>query len=233
LQFEENKGQADRAARFLARGAGDTLLLDQDGLRLALRQTSLVSMRLVGAQVGNISGHEPSPASTNYYLGNDRANWHLDVKSYRSVAYSGVYKGIDLIYHGSRSQLEYDFVVAPRADPRQVRMRFKGLQLKLRHEDLAFQGVDGLEVKGLKAYQLVDGEKKAVEAAWQIHGDEASIRLGAYDRDRELIIDPVFFYGTYIGGLANDAAVSIVPASLSQIHQLLTEYDLLIPMTIA
>jgi len=213
LQFEENKGQADRKSRFLARGAGYTLLLDQDGLRLALRQTSQVSMRLVGAQVGNISGHEPSSASTNYYLGNDRANWHLDVRSYRSVAYSGVYKGIDLIYHGSRSQLEYDFVVAPRADPRQVRMRFKGLQLKLRHEDLAFQGVDSLEVKGLKAYQLVDGEKKAVEAAWQIHGDEASIRLGAYDRDRELIIDPVFFYGTYIGGLASDAAVSVVAAS--------------------
>jgi Beta-propeller repeat len=213
LQFEENRGQADREARFLARGPGYTLLLDRDGLRLALRQTRQISMRLVGAQIGTISGREPSPSKTNYYLGNDPADWHLDIRSYRSVTYSRVYNGIDLIYHGSGQQLEYDFVVAPGADPTQVRMRFAGLRPVLDGEDLAFQGIDRLRVKALHAYQWINRNKKAVQAAWRVRAGEVSIQLGSYDRDRELIIDPVFFYGTYIGGAENDAAVSIVPAS--------------------
>ena len=213
LQFEENKGQADKETRFLVRGAEYTLLLDQDGLRLDLRQRREISMKLVGAQTGSIAGRELSPTKTNYYLGNNPADWHLDVRTYRSVAYSGVYRGIDLVYHGRGRELEYDFVVAPHADPSQVRMRFAGLQPRLQGKDLAFQGLDGLRVKALKAYQWVAGKQEMVEASWQIHGDEASVRLGAYDKERALIIDPVFFYGTYIGGLASDAAVSIVPAT--------------------
>jgi hypothetical protein len=213
LHFEENKGQAARETRFLARGAGYTLLLERDGLRVDLPQAPGVSMRFVDAQTAAIIGREPSRVKTNYYIGSDPAGWHLNVPSYDSVAYVGFYKGIDLVYHGNGRQLEYDFVVAPHADPGQVRMRFAGQKLEPQGEDLAFEGVDGLRVKALKAYQWVDGTRKSVPASWRIQGDEASIRLGPYDNDRELVIDPIFFYGTYIGGSENDAAVSIVSAS--------------------
>lgn len=213
LHFEENKGQAARETRFLARGAGYTLLLERDGLRVDLPQAPGVSMRFVDAQTAAIIGREPSRVKTNYYIGSDPAGWHLNVPSYDSVAYVGFYKGIDLVYHGNGRQLEYDFVVAPHADPGQVRMRFAGQKLEPQGEDLAFEGVDGLRVKALKAYQWVDGNKKIVAASWRIQGDEASILLSSYDHSRELIIDPVFFYGTYIGGEDSDAAVSIVPAS--------------------
>jgi hypothetical protein len=37
-----------------------------------------------------------------------------------------VYPGIDLIYYGNQGQLEYDFLVAPGADPQAITLRFVG-----------------------------------------------------------------------------------------------------------
>ena len=218
LQFESNEGQVDRRARFLARGAGYSLLLNADGLALNLAHRGhaparSVSMHLLGARAANIVGREKTPTQTNYYLGKDPSHWHLNIPSYRSVAYLGIYDGIDLIYHGNGSQLEYDFVIGPAADPSLIRMSFDGLHPKLHGQDLSFEGQDSFSLRSLKAFQILNGERREVEAKWEVVGDEAAIRLGAYDRTHELIIDPVFFYGTYIGGTSSDAAVSIVPAS--------------------
>jgi len=215
LQFEENKGQAPGSARFLARGAGYTLLLNSDGLELSLRQKGDrpargLSMHLEGAQASNLLGREQTATQTNYYIGRNPRDWHLDVRSYRSVVYEGVYEGIDLIYHGSGSQLEYDFVISPGSDPAQIRMRFDGLKPLLQGKDLSFEGQDQLRVRALKAFQMLDGKKKDVDAEWEITRDQASIHLGPYDHRHELIIDPIFFYGTYIGGDSIDDAISIV-----------------------
>ena len=218
LQFEENQGQADRRARFLARGPGYTLFLNSDGLALNLQHKAnspgqWVSMHLLGAQAAEILGRERTATQTNYYLGKDPRDWHLDVPSYHEVAYSGVYDGIDLIYHGNGSQLEYDFVVAPEADPAQIRMTFDGLVPSLRDGDLSFTGTRGLSIGGLKAYQVIHGVRKPVGASWLLSKNQASIQIGPYDHREQLVIDPVFFYGSYIGGGSSDAAVSIVPAS--------------------
>ena len=189
LQFEENKGQAEGNTRFLARGLGYTLLLNPDGLELNLRQrgnrpTRHLSMHLLGAQASNLLGRDLTATQTNYYLGRDPRNWHLGVRSYSSVVYEGVYKGIDLIYHGSGSQLEYDFVISPGSDPAQIRMRFEGLKPLLQGKDLSFEGQDQLRVRALKAFQMLDGKKKDVDAEWEITEDQASIHLGPYDRSR-------------------------------------------------
>jgi hypothetical protein len=215
LQFEENKGQADSKARFIARGAGYTLLLNDDGLALNLPHKAnnpgqWVSMHLLGAHAAEILGQERTATQTNYYLGKDPRHWHLDVPSYHEIAYSEVYDGIDVIYHGNGSQLEYDFVVSPRADPTQIRVLFRGLKPLLQGKNLAFEGEDQLSVGALKAFQVLDGKQKQIDADWEIQGDRASIRLGPYDHSRELIIDPIFFYGTYIGGNGADDAVSVV-----------------------
>ena len=218
LQFEENKGQAGRRARFLARGAGYTLLLNDDGLALNLHHQAnspgqWVSMHLLGAHAAEIRGRERTATQTNYYLGKDPRDWHLNVTSYQEVAYTEAYDGVDLIYHGNGSQLEYDFVVAPEADPAQIRMAFDGLVPSLRNGDLSFTGASGFSVGGLKAYQVIHGVMKPVEVSWLLSKNEASIHLGPYDHREQLVIDPVFFYGAYVGGGSSDAAVSIVPAS--------------------
>ena len=170
-------------------------------------------MHLLGSQMAELSGREQTPTRTNYYLGNDSRNWHLAVPSYRSIAYAGIYQGIDLIYHGEGSQLEYDFVISPGSDPTQIRMSFDGLKPLLQGKDLSFEGQNQISVGALKAFQMLDGKKKTVDADWDIRGDRASIHLGPYDHGHDLIIDPIFFYGTYIGGNGVDDAVSVVPGA--------------------
>ena len=217
LQFEENLGQADSRARFLARGRGYTLLLNSDGPVLNLvpaenqRTSKRVSMHLLGAQAVRPVGREQSVTRTNYYIGKSPSDWHLNVPSYHSVIYPGLYWGIDLVYHGNGNQLEYDFLVSPGADPGQVRMQFDGGKLRLENDRLAFEGETRISLRALKAFQWINGQKKPVDAAWEIHDDQVSIRLGDYDRGQQLVIDPIFFYGGYIGGTSNDAAVSVVP----------------------
>jgi len=63
-------------------------------------------------------GAEELPGKTNYFIGNDPKKWRTNVPTYAQVRYHDVYPGVDLVYYGNQGgQLEYDFVVAPGADP--------------------------------------------------------------------------------------------------------------------
>ncbi|MGH9433410.1 MAG: SBBP repeat-containing protein, partial [Terriglobia bacterium] len=82
---------------------------------------SVVRMKLVGANSkAAVTGLAELPGKSNYFIGNDPKKWRTDVPDYAQVRYRGVYPGIDLVYYGNQGRLEYDFVVAPGADPRAI-----------------------------------------------------------------------------------------------------------------
>src|SRR6266699_1817546 len=84
-------------------------------------------MRLVGAAPApRASGLEELPGKANYFVGTDPAKWRTNVPTYAKVRYEQVYPGIDLVYYGNQRQLEYDFVVAPGADPKKIVLGLKG-----------------------------------------------------------------------------------------------------------
>ena len=84
-------------------------------------------MRLVGGNAkGRVVGLDELPGRSNYFIGNDPKKWRTNVPSYAQVKYEGVYPGVDLVYYGNQRQLEYDFVVAPGADPNQIKLSFAG-----------------------------------------------------------------------------------------------------------
>ena len=89
---------------------------------------AVVRMKLLGANpTPRASGLEPLPGIVNYFIGNDPEKWHANIPTYGKVQYDGVYPGIDLVYYGTNQrQLEYDFVVAPGADPKQIALTFDG-----------------------------------------------------------------------------------------------------------
>src|SRR5262245_25356454 len=130
-RFEPNLGQADPQVQFLARGRGHTLFLTRDEAVLALTRgpgdAAVVRMSLVDAQPSpRVMGLETLPGIVNYFIGNDPARWRTSIPTYARVKYESVYRGIDLVYHGSQGVLEYDFVVAPGADPRMITLAFEG-----------------------------------------------------------------------------------------------------------
>jgi hypothetical protein len=81
------------------------------------RATESVRLQLLGAKATPPTGADPLPGRVNYYIGNDPKKWHENIETYAQVEYHDVYPGVDLVYHGWQGQLEYDFVVAPGADP--------------------------------------------------------------------------------------------------------------------
>ena len=119
----EGKRHAKNAIR-------DKHIAPMQGDTQALMQSLALRMRLVGAHTASrVSGLDDLPGKANYFIGNDRAKWHTNVPLYAKVRYENVYPGIDLVYYGNQHQLEYDFVVAPGADPKRIMLDFRGAQM--------------------------------------------------------------------------------------------------------
>ena len=95
---------------------------------------------------------------------------------------ANVYKGVDLVFHGNESALEYDFVVAPGADPRQIQLQFEGaasLEVDKANGDLVLAAADKTELlrhAQPKIYQEVGGRRVPVKGGFQIlKGDTCRI----------------------------------------------------------
>ena len=126
--------------------------------------------------------------------------------AYGKVKYQGIYPGIDAVFYGNQRQLEYDFVVAPGADPKQISLGLAGVNPSLdAGGNVVLKLADGdLALKKPVVYQNIDGEKKTVDAGYTIAGNKVRFHLGKYDRNQTLVIDPVFTYLTYLGGSGPD-----------------------------
>jgi hypothetical protein len=212
LAFEKNRGQTGSKVKFLARGQGYTLFLTSGEAVLALHKASAKSgvlrMKLLGANpASNVSGVDELPGKTNYFIGNDAKRWHTNVPMYAKVKYKSVYSGIDLVYYGNQRQLEYDFVVAPGADPRCIQLGVRGARKISRREDgdLVLAMAEG-EIRWHKpvVYQGNDGARQEVAARYAIKGkNRVAFEVADYDSRRPLFIDPLV-YSTYLGGSGGD-----------------------------
>jgi hypothetical protein len=217
LSFEANKGQTDPRVNFLSRGAGYSLFLTPTRAVIELHQSgggNVVSMKIVGANPGSRPvGLDKQGGVTNYFIGNDPSKWHTDVPNYGEVSYQGVYRGVNLVYHGDQKQLEYDFVVARGADPRAIRLAFDGTQSKTIDAQgnlvLHTSGGDVVE-HAPAAYQTINGVRHLVTSRFVIgRAGNVGFQVGRYDRSRQLLIDPVLSYSTYLGGRADDRGSAI------------------------
>ena len=131
-----------------------------------------------------------------------------DVESFERVRATRIYEGIDVEYYGRNRQLEYDFLVAPGADPSQIVMAFTGvdcMSIDRGRRPAAARGRPTVRQHRPVAYQERRHERRTVEAAYLLlGGDRVVIALGDYDHERALVIDPVLAYSSYFGGNADD-----------------------------
>ncbi len=214
LAFEANQGQVDEPVRFLARGPGYTVFLTQTETVLSLRGATVVRMRLLRANPDpDLFGVSPQPAKSNYFLGNDPRRWHTGIPNYARVRVEDVYPGIDLIYRGSQRQLEYDFVIAPGADPDRIRLAFQGadaITLGAQGELILRTPSGDLVQHAPVIYQEMGERRQRVEGRFVLGARrEVGFEIGRYDRSRPLIIDPVLSYSTFLGGAGGDDARGI------------------------
>ena len=211
LAFEQNVGQTAAARSFVARGQGYTVWATDDGpmLRLGDPRASNAGVDVRIRVVEGASTGQPSPESAlrgrvNYFIGNDPSRWATDVPRFAALRYSGVYRGVDLVLHGTQESLEYDFVVAPYADPSPIGVAFDGAEtVRIETDgDLTLTMAGGeLRFEPPVAYQERDGVRELVPARYDVRADNVvKFVLGEYDTARPLTIDPVISYSTYLGG---------------------------------
>lgn len=222
LSFEPNAGQASAQVRYLARSGSCTLYLASGETVLAGPNQSPLRTRLSGANPSAvIAGEVPQDSRSNYFIGNDPAQWHTAVPNFARVRYAGIYPGIDLVYYGKDGNLEYDWLVSPGADPRKIRMVFESAdQLQIdKQGDLVIRS-GGVEYRHKKPviYQEAYGKRALVAGGWALQGHEASFRLGAYDRRKELVIDPPLIYSSYYGGTGADYAYAVAVDSIGNTY---------------
>ena len=201
-RFEENRGQATGGARFLHDAPGYRLLLQPGALTLEPRQPGSRPIRIefVGALVSSrIEGAEEM-GGRSHYISDDPAKSPKNVRNFKRVLYRGLYPHIDLIAYIGANGFEYDWMVAPGGDPSRIRLRIDpaGGQVSLNAAgDLVVRG-GGWEFRHKKP-EARQGNL-SVAADYEVTGDLVRLRLGHYDRGRELAIDPAFEYLTLIDG---------------------------------
>ena len=168
----------------------------------------LLRLNFEGANKVTPEGRDALPHPTNFFIGNDPARWRTNVRSYKVVAYEGLYDGVDLVYRVTDRGVKYDFIVAPGMNVSTISMSYKGadgLELDETGNMLVHTAIGDIEDSALIAYQGKD----------EVQCSFVSRNLLSYgfvcdgvERFRELVIDPLL-YSTYIGGGGSDDGYSI------------------------
>lgn len=217
LGFEKNEGQFDPGVLYQARAGSGALALSAGVAVLQLSEPrATIAFRVVGARGVGPRALGPLAVRTHYLLGSDPSRWKRDVPSFSRISFEQILDGIDVSYHGDRGALEYDFTVAPGADPAAIAIDVQGAAALSVDERGALRIDTG---KGLvdepapTVYQWHDGRRVDVPASFRIAGaSRVGFSVASYDRSLPLVIDPVIVYLTGVGdaqaanGVAVDAA---------------------------
>src|SRR6185369_4774922 len=218
LSFERNQGQSDEAVKFLSRGKGYTLFLTPTEAVFSLRHTdkkaSVLRMNLVGADANaQLDGRQELRGKVNYLIGNDRTKWRTGIPTFRKVHYDDVWPGVDMVWYGTQTELEYDFVVKPGSDVSRLRIAFEGAEkMRLDNQGNLLITSNGEEVKhsAPKVYQEQEEGRISIAGKYVIkEANEIGFEVGAYDHSKPLVIDPVLIYSSYIGGSSFDQGFTV------------------------
>jgi hypothetical protein len=237
LVFEPNRGQAPAQFQWLGQSSSYQVLLDGEGATIVIPdKTDLqaVSTRLPGTRPPrrlkynavrmklagslpwkDIAGAGPTGGVSNYLNNRDLKRSVNRVPQYGRVTVANVYEGIDLVFYTSGGDLEYDFTVAPGADPEQIQVVFDGardIRVDPKSGDLMVTLPGGSELRQLKpkVYQQFGDKRVEIAGGYRLLEQErAAFKLAGYDRRHALVIDPRFTIIRSIGGALDDQAQAI------------------------
>ena len=230
LEFVKNKGQWDNKFEYKCNtGTGD-LFIHSNAITYSLAEQGAwdkidgykhgqiktpptikfhaYKMEFLGCQASVINESKIQKHYYNYFLGNDSTKWKSNIHPALALDYKELYKGIDLHLSSEESNLKYDFIVAPNADPNQIKLKFDGVE-KLsiaRNGSLVIYTSIG-EVKELKpvVYQYINDQKKSVACAYTLNKNVISFEFPeGYDKSATLIIDPTVVFCTFSGSISDN-----------------------------
>ncbi|MEQ9413991.1 MAG: hypothetical protein RIF39_09175 [Cyclobacteriaceae bacterium] len=157
----------------------------------------------------------------NYFLGTNPEHWAAKAYAYGEIKYNSFYEGIDLKLYSKGSSIKYDLVVAPEADPQQVRIQYEGANaFALEGEDFVIDAefVKIIEKKPI-SFQWINGEKRFVATHYLLEGNQLSFVFpDGYDNCYELVIDPLLIFSTYSGFTADNWGSTATPGENGNLY---------------
>jgi len=196
---------------FEARGLSYRMAITAEGALIDLAAKGSVRFQIEGANsAAPALTSTQETGSTNYFLSSDR---RTEVPAYGRITWQEVLPGIDVAYYGANGQVEFDFIVRPGADPSMIAVHYNG-QKNLRLDPdgnlLIDTGAAQITQKAPAVYQRRgDQSLRLVAAGYELRGNGVvGYRVGAYDHDLPLIIDPILF-SSYLGGSSTDAGAHV------------------------
>ena len=223
LYFEDNRGQTVGPVPFVAHGHDCQFLISTNESRLILCKTDAISgeisscavrMQFVNANAqAQVRGDAEQSGKINYLIGNDPVQWRTGIATFAQVRVEQLYPGINLVYYGNQQRLEYDFTIAPHANPEQIAIQFTGvdkISVGPQGELILTIGKDEICQPKPLFYQSVDGMREEISGGYKIvDARTVTFDIGNYDRNLPLVIDPILSYSTYFGGNYGTTAWSV------------------------
>ncbi|HZL14416.1 MAG TPA: hypothetical protein VFC85_09795, partial [Verrucomicrobiae bacterium] len=209
--------EAGSAAQFIARGSDTEFSISPTHTQFALRKSDsvrAVQMQFIGANPNaKISGGSEFSGKINYLTGNNPAQWRSQIPTFAQVCVGQIYSGINLIYYGNQRQLEYDFTLAPGANPNAIAIRFDGadkISVNAGGELVLKLGGNEIIQPAPEIYQTAKGARKEISGGYKILDKRTvAFSIGKYDSAQPLVIDPILSYSTYFGGTLGETAWAI------------------------
>jgi hypothetical protein len=225
LIFEQNEGQAPAQYQFLARRNGMESLYDRYGMDILVPRFRFTRTRLqipwIGAnRQATIARENTLPGHSSYLRGSDEAGWLRGIARFARVRYEQLYPGINLLFYGNGDELENDYVLEAGADPSPIAFRFDRSVRVTSSGDLdIILGTSAIRLQKPIAQEEfgINGQQVPVKFALLRNG-VVSLRVGAYDRNRPLVIDPVFGFSTYLAGTGNDQITAVTTEAAGNLY---------------
>ncbi|MDP1879849.1 MAG: SBBP repeat-containing protein, partial [Parachlamydiaceae bacterium] len=210
LSFEKNIGQTHPVVEYLVRNNGLNLFFTKQDILISLKNSADedwgIRMKFLESQsLTSVHGIDEQEHKSNYFIGQDCDKWHSNISNYNKICYKNIYKGIDLLFYGKGTELEYDINVFPGSDPRQIKFQIEGVKTIFvddeGHLHLVIDESTELLMHKPYIYQMVEGKHQLINGSFQLlPNNQIGFEIAEYDHQKLLIIDPVLSYSTYLGG---------------------------------
>jgi hypothetical protein len=215
LFFFPNTGQTVRQAEFIVQTPDLSARFRADGVIFQVPGQH-IGVRFVDANPGvAIGGLAPLAAKVNFFLG--QAGWKTDIPSYSKIVYRGLYPGIDMTYGGTGRAIKSEFLVAPKADPRLIRLEYSD-PVSVDAGGNLIAG-DTFREAAPEIYQQIGAARVKVAGRYLVFGDHTiGFEIAAYDKSVPLVIDPVISYCTFLGGSSPTAINGVAVDSSANLY---------------
>lgn len=209
LFFEKNMGQVNKKVKYLSRNSRYTLFFTPNEIVLNFARADALRLQLLDSNPDTVvQGRDQLASYSNYFMGNQSKNWHVDVPHYAGVSYQNIYPGIGIYFYNKSNKLEYDVQVTPQGNVKNIKLQLVGMQsLRLSSKgDLIITTHAGntLHMRKPVVYQWVNKHKHYIKGRFILKNNVIGFAVGLYNHKKTLIIDPVIDFSTYLGGSGFD-----------------------------